>query len=166
MSSANQNLSSAPMVNIPDVDHFHFTVLVSKWNREVTASLEKGCIDRLIASGARLRNIKIHYVPGSWELISASRMALDLTSTHAIIAIGCVIRGETPHFDYICQGLAKGLAHLSASQNVPIVFGVLTVDTLQQALDRCGGIHGNKGDEAAFTALEMIALSQSLSEES
>jgi 6,7-dimethyl-8-ribityllumazine synthase len=166
MSSAHQNLSSAPMVNIPDVGHFHFTILVAMWNREITAALEKGCVDRLLASGARLQNIRVHHVPGSWELISAAKMALDLTSTQAVICIGCVIRGETPHFDYICQGVTNGLAALSAQQTVPVVYGVLTVDQPQQALDRCGGKHGNKGDEAAVTALEMIALGRALRSES
>jgi 6,7-dimethyl-8-ribityllumazine synthase len=162
MSSAHQNLSSAPMVSIPDADHFNFTVLVSKWNREITAALEQGCIDRLLASGARRRNISIHYVPGAWELITAARMALDKTPTNAVICIGCVIRGETPHFDYICQGVTGALASLCASQHVPVTYGILTVDNLAQALDRCGGKHGNKGDEAAITALEMIHLGRTM----
>ncbi|MBX7202312.1 MAG: 6,7-dimethyl-8-ribityllumazine synthase [Bacteroidia bacterium] len=165
MSSADQNLTSAVSVEIPDVDQFHFTVLVAKWNREITAQLEKACIDRLVASGARLRNIRIHYVPGAWELISATSMALDITTTNAVICIGCVIRGETPHFDYICQGVTNGLAAICARQNIPVIYGVLTVDSKQQALDRCGGKYGNKGDEAALTALEMMALGNALSEE-
>lgn len=156
MSSAHQNLSSGQLVNVPDIDQFHFTILVARWNRDITAELERGCIDTLVGAGARLRNIRVQYVPGSWELISAVRITLSRTETDAVICIGCVIRGETPHFDFICGGVTQGLATLCATQEIPVIYGVLTVDTMQQALDRCGGIHGNKGDEAAVTAVEMI----------
>jgi len=158
MSSVNQNLSSRKMVNVADIDHFHFTVIVSRWNREVTAALEKGCMDTLSENGARLRNIQLLYVPGSWELISAARLAVSNTQTDAVICIGVVVRGDTPHFDYICQGVTNGLAQLNAGFDIPVIYSVLTVNTMQQALDRCGGIHGNKGDEAAATAMEMAAL--------
>lgn len=165
MSSANQNLSQNKMVNAGSIDHLHFTLVVATWNREVTLALENGCVDTLLANGARRKNIRVVYVPGSWELISGATQALRFSETHAVICIGAVVRGDTPHFDYICQGVTVGLAQLCASQPIPVIYGVLTVDNLQQALDRCGGIHGNKGDEAAATAIRMALLEKDFAEE-
>jgi 6,7-dimethyl-8-ribityllumazine synthase len=162
MSSAQQNLSSRKMVNISDIDHFRFTVLVAQWNHEVTGALEKGCVETLILNGIPKESIRIFAVPGSWELISAARLAVTHSKTDAVICIGAVIKGDTPHFEYICQGVTNGLATLCSTQDIPVIFGVLTVNTLQQALDRCGGIHGNKGDEAAITAIELAALSRDI----
>ena len=102
-------------------------------------------------------------VPSAWELISAAKMVLDRSKTHAVICIGAVIKGDTPHFEYICEGVTVGLAQLCANQSIPVIYGVLTVNNLQQALDRCGGTHGNKGDEAAVTALQMASLGQKIS---
>jgi 6,7-dimethyl-8-ribityllumazine synthase len=162
MSSAHQNLSSRKMVNIPHIDHFRFTVIVAQWNKEVTGALEQGCVETLLLNGIPKSNIQVLAVPGSWELISAARLAVTHSDTDAVICIGAVIKGDTPHFEYICQGVTNGLASLCASQDIPVVFGVLTVNTIQQALDRCGGIHGNKGDEAAITAIELADLSREL----
>ncbi len=162
MSSAHHNLSSRKMVNIPNIDHFRFTVIVAQWNYEVTGELEKGCVETLLLNGIPQQNIRILSVPGSWELISAARLALTHSQTDAVICIGAVIKGDTPHFEYICQGVTNGLANLCSTQDIPVIFGVLTVNTLQQALDRCGGIHGNKGDEAAITAIELAALSRDI----
>jgi len=163
MSSAHQNLSSIKMVNIPNVDHFSFTIITAQWNQEVTGALEKGCLDTLLANGVKPENIQQLEVPGAWELISAAKMVLDLNNTNAVICIGAVIKGDTPHFEYICEGVTVGLAQLCANQSIPVIYGVLTVNNLQQALDRCGGIHGNKGDEAAVTALQMASLSNNIS---
>ena len=162
MSSAHQNLSSRKVVNIPNIDHFHFTIIVAQWNKEVTGALELGCVETLLLNGIPQSNIHILTVPGSWELISAARLAVIHSKTDAVICIGAVIKGDTPHFEYICQGVTNGLASLCSSQDIPVIFGVLTVNTLQQALDRCGGIHGNKGDEAAITAIELADLSREL----
>lgn len=162
MSSAHQNLSSRKMVNITNIDHFRFTVIVAQWNKEVTGELEKGCVETLLLNGIPQQNIRVIAVPGSWELISAARLAVTHSQTDAIICIGAVIKGDTPHFEYICQGVTNGLATLCSTQDIPVIFGVLTVNTLQQALDRCGGIHGNKGDEAAITAIELAALSRDI----
>jgi 6,7-dimethyl-8-ribityllumazine synthase len=162
MSSAQQNLSSRKMVNISDIDHFRFTVLVAQWNKEVTGALEQGCIETLLLNGIPRESIRVFAVPGSWELISAARLAVTHSKTDAVICIGAVIKGDTPHFEYICQGVTNGLATLCSTQDIPVIFGVLTVNTLQQALDRCGGIHGNKGDEAAITAIELAALSRDI----
>lgn len=164
MSSANQNLSANKMVNAGSIDHLHFTLVVATWNREVTLALETGCVDTLLTNGARRENIRVVHVPGSWELISGATQALRFSETHAVICIGAVVRGDTPHFDYICQGVTVGLAQLCAIQPVPVIYGVLTVDNMQQALDRCGGIHGNKGDEAASTAIQMALLEKGFSE--
>ncbi len=162
MSSAHQNLSSIKMVNIPNVDHFSFTIITAQWNKEVTGALEIGCLETLLANGVKPENIQQLEVPGAWELISAAKMVLDSNNTNAVICIGAVIKGDTPHFEYICEGVTVGLAQLCANQSIPVIYGVLTVNNLQQALDRCGGIHGNKGDEAAVTALQMASLSQKI----
>jgi 6,7-dimethyl-8-ribityllumazine synthase len=162
MSSAHHNLSSRKMVNITNIDHFRFTIIVAQWNKEVTGELEKGCVETLLLNGIPQQNIRILPVPGSWELISAARLAVTHSQTDAVICIGAVIKGDTPHFEYICQGVTNGLATLCSTQDIPVIFGVLTVNTLQQALDRCGGIHGNKGDEAAITAFELAALSRDI----
>lgn len=158
MSSAHQNLSSIKMVNIPNVDHFNFTIITAQWNKEVTRALEKGCLETLLANGVKPEKIQQLQVPGAWELISAAKIVLDAKLSNAVICIGAVIKGDTPHFDYICQGVTNGLAQLCATQPVPVIYGVLTVNNLQQALDRCGGVHGNKGNEAAVTALQMASL--------
>lgn len=158
MSSARQNLSSGQMVNVKGIDHFHFTIITAEWNKEVTYSLEKACIESLIEAGIPKNKIQIFKVPGTWELVPAAYQAIHATNTNAVICLGCVIRGETPHFEYICQGVTNGLAQLNANQSVPVIFGILTVENHQQAMDRCGGIHGNKGVEAALTAIKMIQL--------
>lgn len=162
MSTIHQNLSSRKMVNIPHIDHFRFSVIVAQWNKEVTSALEKGCVETLLLNGITKSNIHVHAVSGSWELISAARLAVTHCKTDAVICIGAIIKGDTSHFEYICQGVTNGLASLCASQDIPVIFGVLTVNNLQQALDRCGGIHGNKGDEAAITAIELADLSRQL----
>jgi len=160
MSSAHQNLSSEKMVNAGSIDHFHFTVIVAEWNRVITSELEKGCTETLIANGADSNKIRVISVPGSWELVSAATMAAHMSNADAVICIGVVVRGDTPHFDYICQGVTQGLANLCSTQTTPVIYGVLTVNNMQQALDRCGGIHGNKGDEAAATAIKMALLKE------
>lgn len=162
MSTVHHNLSSRKMVNIPHIDHFRFSVIVAQWNKEVTSALEEGCVETLLLNGITKSNIHVHAVSGSWELISAARLAVTHSKTDAVICIGAIIKGDTPHFEYICQGVTNGLASICASQDIPVIFGVLTVNNLQQALDRCGGIHGNKGDEAAITAIELADLSRQL----
>ena len=150
------------MVNALSLDHFSFTVITAEWNNSITFALEAGCINTLTQHGATDENIRILRVPGSWELISAARWATQLQNNGAVICIGAVIKGDTPHFEYICQGLTAGLAQLNAQQNIPIIYGVLTVNTMEQAEERCGGKHGNKGDEAAYTAIKMVQLRQEL----
>jgi 6,7-dimethyl-8-ribityllumazine synthase len=158
MSSAHQNLSSNKMVNALSLDHFSFTIITAEWNNSITFTLESGCISTLKENGAKTENIHVVRVPGSWELISAARWATQHQKNGAVICIGAVIKGDTPHFDYICQGVTAGLAQLNAQQDIPVIYGILTVNTLEQAEERCGGKHGNKGDEAAYTAIKMALL--------
>ena len=162
MSSAHQNLSSNKMVNAKNIGHFRFTIIKAAWNAEVTDALEQGCLETFLENGIPADHIRRITVPGSWELISAAHLAIHSEVVNAVVCIGAVVRGDTPHFDYICQGVTQGLAQLCSSQSVPVIYGVLTVNTMQQALDRCGGVHGNKGVEAAYTAIEMALLAESI----
>ncbi len=146
------------MVKAASLDHFSFTIITAEWNDSITFALESGCINTLKDNGAKTENIHVIRVPGSWELISAARWATQHQKNGAVICIGAVIKGDTPHFDYICQGVTVGLAQLNAQQDIPVIYGILTVNNMEQAEERCGGKHGNKGDEAAYTAIKMALL--------
>ena len=158
MASNLKNLSDHDPASIPDGSSMKFGIVVAEWNEEITAALLDGCMDTLGKHGVKKENIKVLTVPGSFELPFGSRVVAEQFSPHAVICLGCVIQGETRHFDYICQGVTKGIAELNLDYDIPFIFGVLTTDNLQQAKDRAGGLHGNKGDEAAVTALKMAAL--------
>jgi 6,7-dimethyl-8-ribityllumazine synthase len=158
MSSANKNLSVFNTHNIPEISNKKFAVIVAEWNEEVTEALAEGAIGTLKKYGALEENIIKVYVPGSFELSYGSQVYAQKEEIDAVIAIGCVIQGETKHNDYINNAVAAGLTQVSLKYNKPVVFGVLTPNTLQQALDRAGGIHGNKGDEAAITAIKMLGI--------
>lgn len=138
---------------------YKFGIVVSQWNAEVTGSLLTGACDALKKHGADEHAITIIQVPGSYELTSGADILLRNKSLDAVICLGCVIQGETKHFDYICSAVAHGITHVALKHNKPVIFGVLTTDNIQQALDRAGGKHGNKGEEAAITAIQMAALS-------
>ena len=135
-----------------------FGVVVSEWNGEVTTPLLDGAIRVLTRAGCDIGNITVKRVPGAFELPLGVQFFAEYTDVDAVIALGCVIRGETPHFDYVCQGATQGISQLAISWNMPVAFGLLTTDNLQQALDRAGGRLGNKGEEAAATAIRMAAL--------
>ena len=158
MASHLQNLSDYDPAGVPPAKGMKFGIVVSDWNREITHSLLKGAIQTLERFGAREEDLVIHHVPGSFELPLGARLLADSIKPDAVICLGCVIRGETSHFDYICQGVTKGITELNLDYDIPFIFGVLTTENQQQALDRAGGKHGNKGDEAAVTALKMAAL--------
>lgn len=143
---------------LPSAEEMKFGIVVSQWNSEVTEPLLKGAVKTLRESGCAEHNIIIKYVPGAFELPLGAHFFAQYSDVDAVIALGCVIRGETPHFDYVCQGATHGITQLSMSWNMPVAFGLLTVDNLQQALDRAGGRLGNKGDEAAATAIQMVRL--------
>lgn len=158
-----KNLSDFSNTEIPKATDFSFAIVVSQWNEEVTGALYQGALDFLIEHDALEENILTVHVPGSYELTSAADMVLTLKKVDAVICLGCVIQGETRHFDFICDAVAHGLTQISIKHNKPVVFGVLTTDNLQQAQERAGGRHGNKGEEAAATAIQMAALQRTLS---
>ena len=159
MSSKQKNLSSYSVKNIGDLSKSRIAIVVSEWNSEVTESLYSGAYQTLFDHGVKKDNIIRKDVPGSFELsLGAQWMAQD-KNIDAVICLGCVIQGETRHFDFICQAVAQGITDVGLKFNKPVIFGVLTTDTQQQAMDRAGGKHGNKGDEAAITAVKMLGFS-------
>ena len=152
---ATKNLSEYNIANVPDASNMCFGIVVSEWNSEITGALLDGCVSTLEKHGAIPENIHVKTVPGSFELIyGAHQMTLN-DGFDAVIILGCVIRGETPHFDYICEGVTAGIARLNATSQTPIVYGHLTCNDEQQAKDRSGGRLGNKGDECAVVAIKM-----------
>lgn len=139
-----------------------FYIFVAKWNEEITEALKEGAYKALWESGIDKIDIEVHYVPGTVELVNAAATALADDRTEGVIVIGCVIRGDTPHFDYVCGIVSQGVSQLNALGKAPVVFGVLTVDNMQQALDRAGGKLGNKGYEAGAALIEMANLRETL----
>jgi 6,7-dimethyl-8-ribityllumazine synthase len=162
MATSQKNLSSFNPADMPDARHMKFGVVVSDWNHEITHSLCEASIQTLLRCGAVKDNIVIKHVPGSFELPLGAQWLAETEEFDAIICLGCVIQGETRHFDYICQNVSQGIAQLNLVYNIPVVFGVLTTHNVEQAKDRSGGKHGNKGDEAAFTAIKMAALKKEI----
>lgn len=160
MASSLKNLSDYDPSVIPDGSPYKIAIVVSEWNEGITSALLEGAKNTLLKHGVKADNIIIRTVPGSFELSYGARILAEQNSPHAVICLGCVIQGETPHFDYICQGITHGITELNLDYEIPFIFGVLTTLNLQQAEDRCGGKHGNKGDEAAITALKMIQFSK------
>lgn len=158
MASSLKNLSSYDPAHVPDAKDMKFGIVVSEWNEEVTAALLKGAMDTLQRHGASKEHIYVMTVPGSVELTFGGRIIAEKHDLDAVICLGCVIQGETPHFDYVCQSVTHGITELNLDYDIPFIFGVLTTKDQQQALDRCGGKHGNKGDEAAVTAIKMVGL--------
>ncbi|HOZ86951.1 MAG TPA: 6,7-dimethyl-8-ribityllumazine synthase [Bacteroidia bacterium] len=158
MSSANKNLSVTEGSKVPDAKKFKFGIVYAEWNLEITGALKEGALNTLLANGALMENITIKEVPGSFELTLGAQYLAEYADVDAIICLGCVIQGETRHFDFICDAVAKGITDLNVKYNKPFIFGVLTPNNQEQAADRAGGKHGNKGDEAAVTAIKMLAL--------
>ena len=163
MASALKNLSSYDENNIPSAAEMAFGIVVADWNAHITHALYEGCFDTLIKHGAKEDNIYILQVPGTFELPAAARMlASKYPSVDSVICIGCVIKGETKHDEYINMSVANALQNLSIATSKSFIFGVLTPNTEEQALDRAGGKHGNKGVEAAVTAIRMADIRQGL----
>ncbi|MGZ4056280.1 MAG: 6,7-dimethyl-8-ribityllumazine synthase [Bacteroidia bacterium] len=162
MSSANKNLSEIEGGSIPNGEGMRIGIVLSEWNSDITGSLFDGAVKTLVKNGVKKDDILITTVPGSFELTLGSQFLCEDKSIDAVIALGCVIQGETRHFDFICDAVAHGITNVSLKYNKPVIFGVLTPGTMQQAQDRAGGKHGNKGDEAAVTALKMVALKRGL----
>lgn len=137
----------------------HIAIIRTQWNEEITARLSAGAKETLAAAGA---DYEEYTVPGAVELTYAAQRLIDTEKFDAVIVFGCVIQGDTPHFDYVCSSVTQGITSLNADGMTPVIFGVLTVFNLQQALDRCGGPAGHKGIEAARTAIAMVDFSRSL----
>lgn len=162
MSSSLHNLSSYDPSTAPSAEPFSFGIVVSEWHADITHALYDGCVQTLLAHGAKEENIHTAQVPGSFELPLGAQLLASGKKVDAVICLGCVIKGETPHNDYINRSVASALSQLSLVSSKPFVFGLLTPDTLEQAQDRAGGQHGNKGVEAAVTAIRMAALRQEI----
>jgi len=158
MASSQKNLSSFSTEGIADISTKRIGVIVSEWNDAVTESLYDGCYKTLVDNGANRELIIRKNVPGSFELSLAAQWMAEKKDIDAVICLGCVIQGETRHFDFICDAVANGITNVSLKYNKPVIFGVLTPQNQQQALDRAGGKHGNKGDEAAITAIKMLSF--------
>lgn len=158
MVSTEKNLSTYTSANITPIADRKFAIIVSEWNSDVTEALYSGAWETLIQNGASRENIIKKMVPGSFELTLAAQWMAEKKDIDAVICLGCVIQGETRHFEFICQAVAQGITNVGLKFNKPVIFGVLTPDTKQQAIDRAGGKHGNKGDEAAITAIKMLGF--------
>lgn len=158
MASAEKNLSTYTSKNVTDISSKTFAIITSEWNDEITGALSNGAIETLKAHKVPTENIVRVDVPGTFELTLAAQKLAKYDNIDAVICIGCVIKGETSHNEYINHAVAQGLTDVSLKYDKPVVFGVLTPNTKQQALDRAGGKYGNKGDEAAITAIKMLAI--------
>ena len=161
MATRNHNLSDYDKNRVPDATGMKMGIVVAEWNEEITAALLEGAKQTLMRNGVFPEDIKVMTVPGSFELVYGATQMVK-TGVDAVIAIGCVIRGDTPHDRYICQGVTYGLARLNAVQDVPVVYGLITTLDMEQARERAGGKMGNKGDECAVTAIRMVELRKSI----
>ena len=159
MATAYHNLSDYDFNSVPSAENMKFGIVVSEWNYNITGALLKGAVDTLKKHGAKDENIMIKTVPGSFELTFGANQIIEYSEVDAVIAIGCVIRGDTPHFDYVCSAVTQAITELYLMYDIPFIFGLLTTDTMQQSEDRAGGRYGNKGDEAAVTAIKMVNFS-------
>lgn len=158
MATVNKNLSTYDKATIPNAKDFRFGIVVSEWNENITEGLCEGAITALTENGVVKDDIIRWNVPGSYELVYGAKHMQKTQKVDAIIAIGSVIQGETKHFDFVCSATAQGIKDLNVQSDIPVIFCVLTDNTLQQAIDRSGGKHGNKGTEAAIAAIKMAAL--------
>lgn len=156
------NLSEYDIQSVPNAKGMRFGIVVSEWNHNITGALLDGAQQTLLKHGVEENDLIIMTVPGSFELVFGAAQMAKSGKVDGVIAIGCVIRGDTPHFDYICEGATQGLAELNTTGDVPVIYGLLTCNNLQQAQDRAGGILGNKGDECAITAIKMVDFKKKL----
>jgi len=161
MASELKNLSNSEGSDVPNAENMKFGIVWSEWNHHITHALMQGAYNTLIKYGATENNIVTKTVPGAFELTLGGQYMAEFGNVDAIICLGCVIQGDTKHFDFICNSVAIGITDLNIKYNKPFIFGVLTTNTEEQALDRVGGKHGNKGDEAAVTAIKMLGLRNS-----
>lgn len=155
MATSLKNLSDYDTNSVPNASELSIGIVVAEWNMDINTKLLEGAVETLQKHGVKEKNIIINYVPGSFELTYGARVMAENYDVDAIIVIGTVIQGETPHFTYICQSVSYGMTELNLSYEMPFIFGLLTVNTKEQAQDRAGGKYGNKGVEAAVTAIKM-----------
>lgn len=162
MATQLKNLSDFSNTIVPSAAPYRFGIVVAEWNAQITGAMYEGAYHSLIEHGALTDNILTYSVAGSFELISGADLLLSNKHLDAVICLGCVIQGETRHFDFICDAVANGISNVSIKHSKPVIFGVLTTDNQEQAADRAGGKHGNKGVEAAVTAVKMADMAQQL----
>jgi len=162
MATVNNNLSDYDINSVPNATKMVFGIVVSEWNEKITKGLLNGAYTTLLKHGATEENIIVKFLPGAFELPLGAQIMLEKTNVDAVICLGSVIQGETKHFDFVCEGTALGIKDVALKYNKPVIFGVLTDNNEQQAIDRSGGKHGNKGDEAAVTAIKMVDFQKSL----
>ncbi|WP_413999183.1 6,7-dimethyl-8-ribityllumazine synthase [Flavobacterium sp. W1B] len=163
MATENKNLSEYDKNSIPNAKDFRFGIVVSEWNESITEGLYNGAFEALLDNQVPLQQIVRWNVPGSFELIYGAKKMLQTQKVDAVIVIGCVIQGQTKHFDFVCEGVTQGIKDLNVQTDVPVIFCVLTDNNMQQSIDRSGGIHGNKGTEAAIAAIKMAYIRQQAS---
>ena len=156
------DLSAYDPSSVPDASEMRFGIVVADWNRSITQALLEGAVTTLKKSGVTDDNLIIKHVPGSFELTLGAQFIAEYDDVDAVICLGCVIQGETPHFTYICQSVTQGITQLNLDYNIPFIFGVLTTLNTEQAIARSGGKNGNKGNEAAVTAIKMAALQREI----
>ncbi len=155
MGTSLQNLSDYDPESIPDASGMRVGIVIADWNKQITHRLLEGALNTLQLHGTPRGRTEVMHVPGSFELTYGARVLAEKGNLDAVICLGCVIRGETPHFDYVCQSVTQGITALNVTHEVPFIFGLLTTENMDQALERAGGKYGNKGDEAAITAIKM-----------
>lgn len=165
MATRLKNFSTYDVNFVPDASSMKFGIVVAEWNIQITKSLLDGTLSTLKNHGVKKTNINIKWVPGTFELTLGAQFFAKYSDVDAIICLGCVIQGETPHFTFICQGVTIGLTKLNQHYNKPFIYGILTTNTVEQAIDRSGGKYGNKGDESAITAIKMVALQRSMEQD-
>ena len=162
MATAYHNLSDYDFNSVPDASNMKFGIVVSEWNTKITSALLDGALSTLKNHGVKDENIIVKFVPGSFELNFGANQMIENCDVDAVIVFGCVIKGDTPHFDYVCMGVTQGVTQLNAIGDIPVIYGLLTTNTMEQAEDRSGGKLGNKGDECAVTAIKMVDFVWSL----
>jgi len=158
MATTYHNLSQYDATQVPDAHNMTFGIVVSEWNPKVTDSLLNGCVETLTKQGAQASNISVEHVPGSFELTFGAQQFVKQGNVDAVIILGCVVKGETPHFDYVCMGVTQGVTYLNATTDTPVIYGLVTANNMEQAIARSGGSLGNKGVECAIAAIKMINL--------
>lgn len=161
MATALRNLSEYNRDFVPNGADFRIGIVVSEWNDNITLNLLKGAKEALLENGVKEENITVRFVPGAFELPLGAQYFFEYTNVDGVIAIGTVIQGETRHFDFVCEGATHGIKKVMLNYNKPVSFCLLTDNTLQQSIDRSGGIHGNKGIECAIACMKMIDLHKS-----